>query len=175
MNRIPILLILLSSLLATAGAQMVASNDRVRIEARANTESERKEISGTTADQVTQFKTIALRLSGKARSPETRVVRWKIFGRNVDNGKITTVESGEFKLDLDARGEQSAETKRATMTYTPDHSLVKRGGKGKNKTSRATKVEGKGVKYAGYSVQVVDGNTVVGEFADPQGIGASKP
>jgi hypothetical protein len=57
-----------------AVAQMVASNDRVRIEAKLTTDTDRKDLDGTTTDTVTQKKSIIIKLTGKAKTPETRVV-----------------------------------------------------------------------------------------------------
>ena len=166
--------------IAPAEAQMVASNDRVRVEVRASSDTDHKDLKNTTADTVTQNKTLTIQLSGKARPSETRVVKWKAYGRNLKSKDLMELASGEEKLALDPSGMQTITTKNISTTYTPEHAVVTRGkgGKGGNrnqKAPRAKNVEAEGKKYAGYSVQVMDGKTVVGEASDPVGIGAKKP
>ena len=148
-----------------AGAQ--STNDRVRIEVRVQSDSDRKDLKGTTADTVTQNKILNITISGKAKSPETRTGKWTAYGRTMKGKDITVLDSGEFKIDL-ASGPQRIESKRITTTSTPEHSVVS--GSGRSSRSRVKKVEGEGTKYIGYSVVVKDGATVVGETADPTGI-----
>lgn len=173
--------LLLSSGLARA--QMVASNDRVRVEGRLSTDTDHKDLKGTTEDTITQKKSITIQLSGKARSPETRVVKWTAYGRNLKTNDLTVLDSGKVKLDLNRSGAQVITTKTVSSTYTDDHAVVsKRGGRGKGvgggggrqKLPRAKKVEASGTKFAGYSVQVLDGAQVVGETSDPAGISMKK-
>ena len=159
-----------------APAQMVASNDRVRVEVRASTDTDHKDLKKTTADTITQNKTLTIELSGKARPSETRVVKWTAYGRYMKNNSIMEIESGDVKLALDASGKQTITTKTISTTYTPEHSVVQRGkgGRGGNRgrnQPRAKEVEADGKKYAGYMVKVLDGKTVVGEASDPVGIG----
>ena len=161
-----------------AVAQMVASNDRVRIEAKLTTDTDRKDLGGTTTDTVTQKKSITIKLSGKAKSPETRVVKWTAYGRDVKDNDVKVLESAELPLALDKSGTQTVETKTFSSTYTPEHSKGKggkggKGGGGKGKGG-GKKVEAEGTKFAGYAIQVKDGSQVVGEASDPVGIGAKK-
>jgi hypothetical protein len=164
----------------SASAQMVASVDRVRIEGRLTSESDHKDLKGTSADTVTQKKSLTIQLSGQARSPETRKVKWTAYGRNVANNDLVVLDSAEVKLALDQHGTQTITTKTFTSTYTPEHAVTeKRGGGGNNggknkQLPRSRKVEAEGKKYAGYSVQVLDGGKVVGETSDPQGIALKK-
>ncbi len=169
-------------LLATgsfANAQMVASNDRVRIEVRALSDTDHKDLKNTTTDTITQNKTLNIELSGKARQPETRVVKWTAYARSMKSNSIMELESGETKLALDPSGKQMITTKAISTTYTPEHAVVERGkgGRGGNRgrnQPRAKEVEAEGKKFAGYAVKVLDGKTVVGETSDPMGIGAKK-
>ena len=160
---------------------MIASNDRVRVEVRMTSESDRKDLKNTTANTVTQHKALTILLSGKPKTPETRVIKWTAYGRDVKDRDVRPIESGEIKLDLTAHGQQTAESKRISTTFTPEHSESSKSGSGSGSgsssrgSSRSKKVEASGVKFAGYSVQVLDGATVVGEAADPQGIGKPKP
>ena len=161
-----------------AEAQMVASNDRVRIEAKLTTDTDRKDLGGTTTDTVTQKKSIIIKLTGKPKSPETRVVKWTAYGRDVKEKDVKVLESAELPLALDKGGIQTVETKTFSSTYTPEHSKGKGGkgggGKGSGGKSGGKKVEAEGTKFAGYSIQVMEGTHVVGEASDPVGIGAKK-
>lgn len=160
----------------TATAQMVPANERVRVEVQIVSDNDRKDIAKTTVDHVTQNKTLTIKLGGKPKSPETRVIKWTAYGRSLKRNSIQMLETGEFKLELAANGGQTVDTKRFTSTYTPDHyevSKIRSRGSGKS-TPRAKKIEATGTKFAGYSVQVLDGGTVVGEKAEPESIGKPK-
>jgi hypothetical protein len=165
-----------------AHAQMIPANDRVRVEVRVSTDSDHKDLANTTADRVTQGKTLAISLSGKARDRETRVVRWTAYGRNLKNNSLHPLATGEFKLALDAQGKQVATSKEVKTTYTPEHAVVVRdNNRGRlnnnrnqrNNVPRTKNVAAEGSKYVGYSVQVLDGGKVVGETSDPVGIATS--
>lgn len=161
----------------TASAQMVPANDRVRVEVEIVSDNSHKDLGKTSVDQVTQNKSLTIKLTGKTKSPEARVAKWTAYGRNVKNNNIQPLETGEFKLDLSDSGKQSVDTRRFSSTYTPEHSVVSttRGRSSGRSSARAKKVEASGVKFAGYSVQVLDGGKVVGERADPESIGKPKP
>jgi hypothetical protein len=164
-----------AALLALAPSVVLAqsSNDRVRIEVRPESDQDRKDIKGSSADTVTQNKSLQIAISGKPKSPETRKGKWTIYGRDLKKHGITVLESGEFNLDLPASGQQKIESKKVSTTYTPEHSVVsKSSGRGGSsaRTPKAKKVEAEGTKYAGYSIVIKDGDKVVGETADPMGI-----
>ena len=161
----------------TVSGQMIPTNDRVRVEVRITGDSARKDLKNTTASAVTQNKTLVILLSGKPKSPESRIVKWTAYGRDMKGHDVRQIESGEVKLDLPANGQQTVESKRISVTYTPDHSEVtKTKSRGNNKgTTKAKKIEASGVKFAGYSVQVLDGSAVVGQASDPENIGKPKP
>lgn len=160
--------------LPQASAQMISGNDMVRIEVRVASEQDRKDIKSSSADTVTQHKTLNIVLSGKPKSPETRTGKWTAYGHSAKGHDYTVLESGEFKIDLSAQGRQTIESKKVTTTYTPEHSVVSRGRSGGGGTGRSTtkakKVEATGTKFAGYVVEVKDGGKVVGQTADPFGI-----
>ena len=85
---------------------------------------------------------------------------------------MSTLESGEIKLAL-VDDRQTAESKRISNTYTPEHSVVsKSSGRSisRRRRPKVTQVAATGVKFAGYSVEVLDGGRVVGEASDPSGI-----
>jgi hypothetical protein len=167
---------------ATVQAQMIPANDRVRVEVRVATDSDRKDLANTTANQVTQEKTLAISLSGKSRERETRVVRWTAYGRNLKSNNLHPLATGEFKLALDPQGKQTATSKEVKTTYTPEHAVVTRDNRrsrlnnndNRNSVPRTKNVPAEGNKYVGYSVQVLDGAKVVGEASDPVGIASSK-
>lgn len=152
-------------------AQVLSGNDYVRIEARVETDQDRKDLAKTTADTVTQHKTLHIALSGKAKSPETRRGKWTTYGRNLKNHDITALASGEFKVDL-SNGSQKIESKKVSTTYTPEHAEISTSRSRGSSSSRsiAKKIPAEGTKYAGYSIVVKDGDKVVGESADPMGI-----
>ena len=162
---------------AGASAQIVSGNDAVRIEVRVQSDQDRKDIAKSTADTVTQHKTLNITLSGKAKSPEARTGKWTAYGRSLKGNDITALESGDFKVDL-AGGSQKIESKKVSTTYTPEHATVstsrsRSGGTGGG-TSRTTakKVAAEGTKFIGFGVVVKDGDRVVGEYFDPAGLKA---
>jgi hypothetical protein len=118
--------LLLGALAAPAGAQMVAANDRVRVEVRTDNESDHKDLPKTNADAITQHKQLNIILSGKERSNEARVIEWTVYGRNVRNNDVRVVGSGKVKVAFDAQGKQTVETKTVSTTYTPEHSITER-------------------------------------------------
>ena len=154
-----------------ASAQLVSSNDRVRVEVRVQTEQERKGNKGTTVDTVTQGKTLQITISGKAKSPETRTGKWMAYGRDAKDKALAVIESGDFAIDF-ATGAQKVESKKINTTYTPEHAPAGKGGGNYSKGSASKKVPAEGIKFAGYGVVIKDGDKIVGEFYDPAGVKA---
>lgn len=168
------------------GQQIVTGNEQVRVEVRVATEQERKDLKNTSADEVTQYKTLLIQLSGKEKSPETRKGKWIAYGRSLKSNDLEELESGEFALDLSTNGQQKVESKRVSTSYTPEHAEVSRGGGKKNggaagggganqggrggNQPRAKKVAAEGKKFAGYGVIIKDGDKIVGRYFDPAGI-----
>jgi hypothetical protein len=162
----PFVLTALATLMPFATVAQVSPSDLVRIECRVQSEQDRKAIKGTTADEVTQYKSLMITINGKAKSPETRTGTWVAYGRDM-KGKasdLEVLEQGEFKVDL-AAGPQKIESKRVSTTFTPEHS-----GGGDGKHGKSKKVEAEGKKYVGYVVTVKDGDKVVGQISDPPGL-----
>jgi hypothetical protein len=147
-----------------------STNNMVRIEVRVQSDSDRKDIKGTSADTVTQSKILNIAISGKAKSPETRTGKWTAYGRGMKGNDITVLESGEFKIDL-ASGAQKIESKKVTTTSTPEHSVVS-GSSSRGRSPKAKKVAGEGTKFIGFGVVVKDGDKTVGEYFDPAGLKA---
>jgi hypothetical protein len=158
--------------LGTPRAHAQAANDRVRIEGRVTSDQDRKDIKGTSADTITQHKTLEISISGKPKSPETRTGKWMIYGHSAEGHDVTVIDSGDFKIELPANGPQKITSKKVSTTYTPEHSVVSGGGGGRGRAPKAKKVEGEGIKYAGYGVVIKDGDKIVGEYYDPPGVKA---
>ncbi len=159
----------LTALTLSPHAAAQGASDRVRIEVRVVSEQDRKDLKGTSADTITQHKSLQISLSGKPKVPETRTGKWTIYGHAAKGHDVTVLESGEFKIELPQTGPQKLESKKVSTTFTPEHSVVSGSG-GRGRAPKAKKVEGEGTKYAGYSVIIKDGATVVGEAAEPMGI-----
>lgn len=164
-------LALLTSIILPAAARAQSANDRVRIEVRVQSEQDRKDIKGASADTVMQKKTLQMAISGKPKTPETRTGKWTVYGRDLKGRDITVLESGEFKIEVSASGQQKVESKAVATTYTPEHSVVSKGS-GRGRSPKAKKVEATGTKYIGYVVEVKDDGKVVGEASDPMGLKA---
>jgi hypothetical protein len=137
--------------LAATLANALDNNDRVRVEVRPHSEADRKNIKGASVDTKSQTYMLEIVITGKPKSPETRAVKWYIFGKDLKSNAITILESAEEPLNLTVRGEQKIETKKAESTSTPEH------------VEKKKKVEAKGVRIVGHGVQVKDADIVVGE------------
>ncbi len=156
---------------ASANAQMVASNDRVRVVVSIKSANQVKDIKGASADTTTQNKTLAIVITGHPRSSENRVIKWAAYGRDLKSHNLSTLGSGEIKLAL-VNDRQTVESKTISTTSTPEHYVAsKSSGRSSSRSkSKPKKVAAEGIRYVGYSVQVLDGRTVVGEASDPIGI-----
>ena len=154
-----------------ANAQMASSNERVSVVVGVNSANKTKDIKGSSTDTTTQNKTLSILLSGSPRSPESRVIKWAAYGRDLKGRTLSTIESGTIPVAL-VNNRQTAESKSISTTYTPEHSVVSKGSGRSSSRSRSTakKVAAEGIKFVGYSVQVLDGGRVVGEASDPIGI-----
>lgn len=157
---------------SSASGQIVTGNELVRVEVRVASDQDRKDLKSTSADTITQHKTLTIALSGKPKSPETRTGKWTAYGHFAKGHDYTVLESGEFKIEFSAQGRQTIESKKITTTYTPEHATVTRSSNSRSRTSttRAKKVEATGTKFAGYGVVIKDGGKVVGEIFDPAGL-----
>lgn len=160
-------LVLLQALhFATPPLRAQDAGERVRIEVHVAADQDRKDIKGSSADTVTQNKTLEIAITGKPKSPETRTGKWTVYGRSISGHDLTALGSGEFKIDLPATGQQKIVAQKVATTYTPEHAVSS----GTGTRTKAKKVEATGTKYVGYSVVVKDGEKVVGEAAEPMGI-----
>jgi hypothetical protein len=87
-----------------------------------------------------------------------------VFGRDLEDRLITKIESGNFKVELSANGQQKFEAEEVATTSTAAYSEVTGG----QDNPRVKKIAAKGVKYVGYSIVIKDGDKVVGElYSEP--------
>jgi len=126
--------------------------------------------------EVTQNLVLGITLLGKAKNPETRVVKWTAYGRDCRTDAISVLSSGEVPVDFTNGLQQKIRSEEISTTSTPTHNVMttpRSSGGGRNRASSSqttvqTKVvEGTGVRYLGYGVQVFEGDKVVGEKFDP--------
>lgn len=117
---------------------------------------------------VVQDVVLQITLRGKAVDPETRRVKWTAYGSDRKTGQIAAIETGEAALDLATKpGIQKLDAVRISTTSTPKHEVPKTSGRGRGRRVTFTRVDGSGLRYIGYGVQVLDGEKVVGETFDP--------
>lgn len=147
----------------------IDSNLTVSIEARVQSEQARKDIKGSSVDSVTQTKSLVFLLKGKPKEPETRVGKWKVYGRDLKDKELISIESGAFPLDLSQRT-QTVETKRFVTSYTPAHSVAST----RRTAAAAKKTPAEGIKYVGFVLTVTDDSGVVGEYSEPRGFDPEK-
>jgi hypothetical protein len=165
---------------SSASAQIVTGNELVRVEVRVASDQDRKDLKSTSADTITQHKSLTIALSGKPKSPETRTGKWTAYGHSAKGHDYSVLASGEFKVEFSAQGRQTIESKKITTTYTPEHATVTRSsnsrsrnrGGGGQSTTKAKKVAATGTRFAGYGVVIKDGGKVVAEIYDPAGLKA---
>ena len=86
-------------------------------------------------------------------------LKWSLYASNLRRGSdsITVEKSGEMKITVDASGRYTdVTTPKVAFTYVRMH--TERSGRRSTKT-----VEESGKKYHGFHVQVISGDTVLGE------------
>lgn len=151
--------IVIAAVFSTLPLFAQSAMDDVRVEVRSKIAKEFDKIKNSTSSKTSQDVSISIVLFGRPKTPETRVVKWALFGKGIDNDRITILASDTVKLALDYKGQQTLESTQASVTYTPDHTVSKRA----RKKTTLKQEEGSGVKYFGYGVVVVDGAAVVGK------------
>lgn len=115
---------------------------------------------------------LEITISGKPRNPEARIVKWTAYGKDRKTGVVTVLKSGDARVDLASGMTQKVLTEEVSTTSSQDHSVAStaNGGRGRGRRVRYTKVEGSGVRYVGYGVQVFDGEKIVAEKFDPRAL-----
>ncbi len=119
---------------------------------------------------VAESVTLQITLRGKALTPDGRTVKWTAYGRDRKDRAISVLSTGESKVDLATMGMQKVELVDISTTSIKDHSISKTSGRGRSRRATAVRVEGSGVQYVGYGVQVFEGEDVVGEKFGPDSL-----
>lgn len=92
-------------------------------------------------------------------------LKWTMFASNLRRGadSIVVEKSGEMKITVDANGRYlDVATPKVAFVYTPMHS--------ERKGRTSTTVEESGHRYHGYHIQVMNGDTVLGEAISNEGL-----
>ncbi len=142
----------------------VASAGSVTLNVKAASENK-------TADKKKAEVTRAYWLNVRVTNPsgtklEGATLKWTLFAANLRRGTDTIVveKSGEMKINVDANGHAvDVATPKVSFVYTPMHT--------ESSGRRSTKtVEESGHRYHGFHVQVVNGDTVLGEAISNEGL-----
>lgn len=162
MKTKPIVVAGLAAIWISSVAYAQVPSSRMGLQVQVQSQQDRKEIKGSSADTVTQKKILQITVSGAVRESEARTGTWTVYGRDLKSREIVVLKSEEFKVALAANGQQKLETNAVETTSTPDH-YVSSGGR----RAKAKKVEATGTKYFGYSVILKDGSAIVASTFDP--------
>jgi hypothetical protein len=131
-------------------------------------EGEKKPVDRSSKDQkklaeVTRTQWLSIRVTNSSGTKLDGVtLKWVLFASNLRRGSDSTVieKSGEMKITVDANGRYAdVATPKVAFVYTPTHTETS----GSGRRSRAKEVEETGHKYRGYYVQVISGDSVLGE------------
>jgi hypothetical protein len=147
---------ILCSLILTS----VASAGTVMVQVKAD--SENKTVDKKKAE-VTRATWLNIRLTNTSPTKlEGVTVKWTLFAANLRRGSdsIVVEKSGEMKVAVDANGRYAdIATPKVAFVYTPMHTESS----GSGRRMRSKTVEESGHRYHGYHVQVINGDTVLGE------------
>ncbi|WP_395745028.1 hypothetical protein [Prosthecobacter sp.] len=138
----------------------VASAGSIMLQVKADSENK-------TADkkkaEVTQAKWLNVRVTNPGPVKlEGAILKWTLFASNLRRGSDTIVveKSGEIKITVDGNGRYvDVATPKVAFVHTPMHTEST----GSGRRSRAKTVEESGHRYHGYYVQIISGDTVLGE------------
>jgi len=92
-------------------------------------------------------------------------LKWTMFAANLRRGtdSIVVEKSGDIKITVDANGRYvDIATPKVSFVYTPMHS--------ERKGRSSITVEEAGHRYHGYHLQVLNGDTVLGEAISNEGL-----
>lgn len=110
---------------------------------------------------------LLITLNGKPQESESRTVKWTAYGRDRQTGAISVLKTGEAKVDFSSSRTQKIESETISTSSTRTHSVPQTVGRGRGRRASYRRVEGSGVEYIGYGVQVFEGDKVVGEKFEP--------
>ncbi len=165
--------ILLRSLLpglaaaAFAFAPTAQAIDKVSIEVQVHSENvapatEAKPAKGPKLEH-DESKTLEIKVTNTMREElKDLKVKWTLFGDDLKDNSTAITESGDESASLAPNTSQTVKSKTATYKGERAHSETSGGG-GKGKKATAKRVPASGTRYAGWAVQVMQGNTLVGE------------
>ncbi len=92
-------------------------------------------------------------------------LKWTFYAANLRRGSDTIVveKSGDMKITVDANGRcADVATPKVAFVYTPMHS--------ERKGRKFTTVEEAGHRYHGWHVQILNGDTVLGDVISNEGL-----
>jgi len=93
---------------------------------------------------------------------EGLTLKWKLYAANLQRGHddVIVEKSGDMNISVDANGRfADITTPKVPFTYTPLHSEKS----GSSRRATYKKVDESGHRYHGFHVQVMNGDTVIGE------------
>lgn len=136
-----------------------SASAQVHLEVRA--ESENQTVNKKALEEI-RGHWLALEISnGSAAKLDVLTLRWTLYASNLQRGAddIVTEKSGETKITLDVGKHEHISTPKVSFKKTPRHSDKT----GSGRSTKYKKVEETGHRYYGYHVQVLNGETLVGE------------
>lgn len=169
-GRLPFAALLFACLQQACGVDPAPLNDRVSVSVRVNSEYDLQNLPNSVSHRIRVYKTLSIILKGQSKNPETRTVKWTIYGRNLMNNQVSPIDGRDLRVFFD-EGKQTIDTSGTVTEYIPNHFEK---GRDARRNIQDQHSLGIGIMYAGYSVQVFDGPTLVGEYSDPVGIGTKK-
>lgn len=141
----------------------VASAGSVTVNVKASSENK-------TADKKKAEVTRAYWLNVRVTNPsgtklEGATLKWTLFAANLRRGtdSIVVEKSGEMKITVDGNGHAvDVATPKVPFVFTPMHT--------ESSGRRSKQVEESGHRYHGFHVQVINGDTVLGEAISNEGL-----
>ncbi len=138
----------------------VASAGSVMLTVKADSENK-------TADkkkaEVTRTQWLNVRVTNPTGTKlEGVTLKWTLYAANLRRGSdsIVVEKSGDMKVSVDANGRYvDVSTPKVAFVFTPMHTEST----GSGRRSKAKTVEESGHRYHGFHVQVLNGDTVIGE------------
>ena len=140
-------------------AALAQGSRAVSITVNVTTDRENKG-QGASAVQVTEKKTLQITVANLTGTVYPALkVKYCLFGKAADDKKVSATRSGDEDIKLASMGKTKVESAPVSFVFTPRHS--EKAGK-----SNVT-VPAAGEKYAGYGIQVFNGETLLAEAVEP--------
>ncbi len=140
-------------------SSLFSASAQIHLQVRA--ESENQTVNKKALDEI-RGHWLAVEVSnGSAAKLEGLVLKWTLYASNLQRGTndIVAEKSGESKIILDVGKHEHLITPKVPFKWTPRHSDKT----GSGRSAKYKKVDETGHRYYGYHVQVLNGETVVGE------------